>query len=57
MANYVYECDCGYRVSVAHSIHEDINIVCSYCEKPLIRKPQVANIEFKGSGWASRETR
>jgi predicted nucleic acid-binding Zn ribbon protein len=57
MAKYVYQCDCGYREEVTHSIHSEIQIMCSYCEIPLVRKPQRAAVNFKGDGWASRETR
>lgn len=57
MPVYVYQCGCGYREVVEHSIHADVEIICTYCDKPLVRKPQVMSVEFKGTGWASRETR
>lgn len=57
MPTYVYQCDCGYREEVTHSITSDIQIMCSYCDKPLVRKPQRSSVQFKGDGWASRETR
>jgi predicted nucleic acid-binding Zn ribbon protein len=57
MPTYVYDCGCGYREEVTHSIHSEIQIMCSYCEIPLVRKPQRAAVSFKGDGWASRETR
>lgn len=57
MPIYVYQCGCGYREVVEHSIHADVEIICTYCDKPLVRKPQVMSVEFIGTGWASRETR
>jgi predicted nucleic acid-binding Zn ribbon protein len=57
MPTYVYQCGCGYREEVAHSIRAEIEIICSYCDIPLIRKPQRALVQFNGTGWASRETR
>ena len=57
MPNYVYQCDCGYREEVTHSMDSDVTVFCSYCNISMQRKPQVAHIEFKGTGWASRETR
>ena len=57
MPNYVYQCDCGYREEVTHSMDSDVTVFCSYCNVSMQRKPQVAHIEFKGTGWASRETR
>lgn len=57
MATYIYQCDCGYREEVTHSITTDPIILCSYCDMALSRVPQVTPIRFNGSGWASRETR
>jgi len=57
MPTYIYQCDCGYREVITHSIHAEVMIDCSYCDKPLTRKPQLASVELKGTGWASRETR
>jgi predicted nucleic acid-binding Zn ribbon protein len=51
MATYVYQCGCGYREEHSHGMTESMTIICSYCDIDLVRKPQLASVSFKGTGW------
>lgn len=51
MPTYDYRCTCGYRELLTHSIEHDPEVICTYCDKPLIRKPNNTTVTFSGSGW------
>ena len=51
MPNYLYVCVCGKSKEVGHSITEDPAIPCPECQTPMTRKPQVAEVSFKGKGF------
>ena len=55
MATYVYECPCGQIYDVQHSIHEDPDVECDNCGGGMSRKPTVASVAFKGSGFYSND--
>jgi putative FmdB family regulatory protein len=57
MPNYIYQCENKHRIELNHSIRESPDITCEECQTPMSRKPQVTSIEFKGSGFYSRDSR
>lgn len=57
MPYYLYACDKGCDVSLQetfHSIYENPVFLCSICQSPMVRIPQVASAHFKGNGWGQR---
>jgi putative FmdB family regulatory protein len=55
MPTYTYECLCGQTNDVQHSIHEDPKIECNHCGGGMSRKPAVAAVAFRGSGFYSTD--
>jgi predicted nucleic acid-binding Zn ribbon protein len=55
MPEYLYTCACGYSESIRHGMSEDVMVECSNCMVPMIRKPQIGAVQFRGEGWASKE--
>ena len=55
MPTYLYECVCGQAYDVSHSIHDDPKITCDYCRGGMVRKPGVAAVAFRGSGFYSTD--
>ena len=55
MPTYSYECLCGHTNDVQHSIHEDPKIECNKCGGGMSRKPAVAAVAFRGSGFYSTD--
>jgi len=55
MPEYMYTCACGYSESIIHGMLEDVVVECTVCKVPMIRKPQLGAVTFKGEGWAHKE--
>jgi predicted nucleic acid-binding Zn ribbon protein len=55
MPEYLYMCGCGYSERVRHGMTEDIVLDCKACGIPMVRKPQLGGVSFKGDGFASKE--
>lgn len=57
MPTYDFKCrNCESTVTIAIGIRENlINPVCATCQAAMIRDYAIAAVEFKGSGWASKE--
>ncbi len=55
MPTYVYECVCGQVNEVQHSIYKDPKVECNKCRGGMVRKPAVAAVTFRGSGFYSTD--
>ena len=55
MPEYMYTCACGYSESIIHGMLEDVVVECTVCKVPMIRKPQLGAVTFKGDGWAGKD--
>lgn len=52
MPTYVYTCiDKHFQLEATHSMFVDPKKFCLVCDKELIRKPQVGNVKFNGTGF------
>jgi len=50
----LYECKCGRKLEISHTITEDPEINCNECEGKMQRKiTGVGAINFKGKGFYS----
>lgn len=53
MPEYLYACACGYKETIRHGMGENVVVECTLCKVPMIRKPQVGAVTFRGSGFYS----
>ncbi len=51
MPTYSYQCDCGERRDVFHSIHESAQLECEKCGGPMRRVLTAPAVQFKGPGF------
>jgi putative FmdB family regulatory protein len=54
MPTYIYQCACGQKEEVVHSMNEDPLIECMKCRIPMTRKPQFNSYALKGKGFYSK---
>jgi len=54
----LYECKCGRKLEISHTITEDPEINCNECEGKMQRKiTGVGAINFKGNGFYSKDNK
>lgn len=57
MPNYTYQCKCGHKLDVTHSIHLDPEYKCPDCKVVMQRVPQTASVQFKAGGFYSTDSK
>lgn len=57
MPNYTYQCKCGHKLDVTHSIHLDPEYKCPDCKVVMQRVPQTAAVQFKAGGFYSTDSK
>lgn len=51
MPTYVYQCQCGFKHDVLHSMSAKVAIVCPSCDLEMSRKPSFGTATFNGDGF------